>query len=285
MRIDQPNKIASDAVGSIRLKTLLGTYQIYVTLGSPTAPPLNSGDMLKTENYKDIQDTLQDLGSGFGAGSKDLFASVNENQRKFFDQIQKVIDENRDNVRRTTSALAEAGPKVNELMDRASRIARKIEEGSGTLGLLMSDDKLYGQIRRVADNAEKFTASLNNGQGTLSRLVTDPALGDKLDATLTNAQAATGKVRGILERNEADIDKAIKAAGGALPKFEKGMDQFISIGAKIDRGDGTLGKLVNDPELYNSVRDAVGQIRRTFEEGEEQGVMRTFMGVFFGSAL
>ena len=41
----------------------------------------------------------------------------------------------------------------------------------------------------------------------------------------------------------------------------------------------------NDDALYDEIRAAVGQVRKTFEEGEEQSVLRTFMGVFFGSMM
>ena len=60
MRLDirEPQRIAVDAVGTIRLKTLLGNYQLYITRGTPGGPILQPGELLKTEDYKDIQETL-----------------------------------------------------------------------------------------------------------------------------------------------------------------------------------------------------------------------------------
>ncbi len=100
-----------------------------------------------------------------------------------------------------------------------------------------------------------------------------------------DVNAASSKIRALIDRNDERIDQALESVGEAMPKLDQGLDHFVSIGRKIDEGKGTLGKLVNDPELYDSVRDAVNQIRRTFEEGEEQTVMRTFLGVFFGSVI
>ena len=42
--IDAPNRIPADAIGSIRLKTLLGNYQVYITHGSRESLFLNPGD-------------------------------------------------------------------------------------------------------------------------------------------------------------------------------------------------------------------------------------------------
>lgn len=305
--IDEPNQIRKDAKASIRLKTMLGNYQLYINPGSPGAELLADGDALETEGYKDIQDVLAQLGD-VTAGPSDLFGKIGD-----------VVDENRDNIRDATSSLAEVGPKLNSLIERLDRVSAGVEEGKGTLGKLTSDDELYNKIDatvedlrafsaqlnssdgalgkftndeefaaridRISLNLETFSNDLKQGKGTIGRLMSDEALANKIDATFTNTEAATSKVREILERNEANIDTAIASAGEAMPKLNNGLDHFVSVSKKIDEGEGTLGLLVNDPEVYNGIRDAVNQIKRTFEEGEEQSVMRTFLGVFFGSAI
>ena len=291
LAIREPNRIATDAVGTIRLKTLLGNYQLYITPGTPGAPTLEAGTVLTTEDSKDIQDTLQELGrvaEGFGKigeGSDGLFASIQDDTKALFEQLSQVIEENRENLSKTTASFADAAPKFDELMDSLTRLSQNIEQGKGTLGKLTQDDELYAQVSKLLDNLEQFSNDLNSGKGTLARLMHDEELGNKIDETFTNVSAASGKIRETIDRNEAQIDQALASAGSALPKLDDGMDHFVSIGRKIDEGEGTLGKMVNDPELYDNVRDAVAQIRRTFEEGEEQTVMRTFLGVFFGSVI
>ena len=199
--------------------------------------------------------------------------------------MDQVIAEDRESLRQTLSAFAKAGPKLNELLGTLNQLSRNVQEGKGTLGKLANDDRLYTQITRITDNLERFSTDLNNSQGPLGRLVHDEALGAKIETAFDQVNAASGKVQGILDRNEANIDKALQAAGSALPKLDQGLDHINSIGRKIDQGQGTLGKLVNDPTLYNNLRDTVNQIRRTFQDGEEQGVMRTFLAVFFGSVI
>jgi phospholipid/cholesterol/gamma-HCH transport system substrate-binding protein len=282
--IDAGNPIAKDSTASIRLKTLLGNYHLYLTHGSPGSLALAEGDALATSEYKDLTDTLADLGQS-ATGGEGLFGSLQANSESLFKKLESLVDENRENLLATTKAFADAGPKFNVLMDNMTSFSQSLENGEGTIGKLAKDDALYAQIQGVVGNLENFSSDLNASSGTLGRLVHDRKLGDQVAMTFENASAATGKVRGIIERNEGQIDSALKSAGTALPKFDQGMESFVSIGRKIDQGEGTLGKLINDPELYNSLRDAVNQIRRTFEEGEEQSVMRTFLGVFFGSVI
>lgn len=293
LQIDQPHKVANDALASIRLKTMLGNYQVYITPGTPGAPTLAEGATIQTEPFKDLQDVLAQVGE-MSAGPGELF-----------DKIGGIVDENRENIKTATGSLAEVGPKLNELVESLQRLTVDLESGEGTIGKLAKSDELYNKIDSIANDLKSFSERLNSGEGALSKIMADPELANKLDETLTNlnefsdnlrggkgtlgrlvndealadkiettfdnASAATQSIKGIVDRNGENID-------GTL-------EHFASIGEKIDEGEGTLAKLINDPEIYNGVRDAVSQIRRTFEEGEEQSVMRTFLGVFFGSVI
>ena len=296
--IDQERRIAEDAVASIRLRTLLGNYHIYINHGSPQAPALQAGDSLQTETYADITETLQELGEAagglgkIGEGSEGVFASIQGDTEELFEKLNEMVEENRDNLLKTTESFAEAGqsfqdagPKFNELLDRMLELASGLQEGEGTIGKLAQSDEVYEQILDVTTNLQQFSHDLNASSGTLAMLVHDEELGRKVAETFDNVNAASGKIRALIDRNDERIDQALESVGEAMPKLNQGLDHFVSIGRKIDEGEGTLGKLVNDPELYDSVRDAVNQIRRTFEEGEEQTVMRTFLGVFFGSVI
>jgi phospholipid/cholesterol/gamma-HCH transport system substrate-binding protein len=160
-----------------------------------------------------------------------------------------------------------------------------VDEGKGTLGKLMNDEQVYDQLSATMANLDAFSERLNSGEGTLGRLVNDAELADKIGDTFDNVNSASETVREIIDANRENIDTTIKNVAEAAPKLNEGLDSFTSIGKKIDDGEGTLGKLVNDPGLYDDVRGAVNQVRRAFEEGEEQSVMRTFLGVFFGSVI
>ena len=84
---------------------------------------------------------------------------------------------------------------------------------------------------------------------------------------------------------DLSFEKGEKGKGDGGPKIGEAAENFLEVSRKVNTGEGTIAKLVNDPELYDDLRRTVGQIRKTFEEGEEQSVLRTFLGVFFGSMI
>jgi len=55
------------------------------------------------------------------------------------------------------------------------------------------------------------------------------------------------------------------------------------ISDKINHGEGTLGLLVNDESLYLEVKQMIGDIRATVDEIRETSPIVTFSSIFFGA--
>jgi phospholipid/cholesterol/gamma-HCH transport system substrate-binding protein len=284
LAIEEPNLIPADAKASIRLKTLLGNYHIYIDYGQPGGPTLGPGEPIQTEEYKDIQEALQDLGN-MAAGPAGAFDAIRQDVEGLITQVRDVIEENRPNLLAASESFAAAGPRFIGMVDEITTFTRGLQQGRGTLMRLLNDDELYNRFSDFANNMDQFSRDLTQGQGTLPRLMHDPTLVAKIEQTVDNITSTSAIIREVMERNGENIDRTFGQLGEAGTKLNAGLERFVSIGRKIDEGEGTIGKMVNDPALYDSVKDAVDQIRRTFEEGEEQSVMRTFLGVFFGSVI
>ena len=113
------------------------------------------------------------------------------------------------------------------------------------------------------------------------------AMMQKLDKVAEGVENVTKSFTGFkIDTLVGPLRDFISANKDPLTVTISNMQAFSAdISSQISEGKGTLGKLVNDPELYDEARRAVSQIRKTFEEGEEQSVLRTFVGVFFGSMI
>ena len=49
-----------------------------------------------------------------------------------------------------------------------------------------------------------------------------------------------------------------------LAKLDRAIEDLASVVAKLDRGEGTLGKLVNDPALYDESKGLVHDMRSSW---------------------
>ncbi|HEY8468666.1 MAG TPA: MlaD family protein [Longimicrobiales bacterium] len=64
-----------------------------------------------------------------------------------------------------------------------------------------------------------------------------------------------------LARALAEVEGSAKAINSAAQALERSLGSLASVLAKVDRGDGTLGLLVNDTTLYRDLQQAVREMR------------------------
>src|SRR5690606_19328507 len=102
---------------------------------------------------------------------------------------------------------------------------------------------------------------------------------------LTDIQKAAVEIESAISENREELRNAISTLADLKPQLEETMTNINAISQKINTGQGTLGMMVNDPSLYEDTKKAVNQVGESFEGGEEQGVIRSFFGILFGSIL
>lgn len=100
-----------------------------------------------------------------------------------------------------------------------------------------------------------------------------PDVANQLRAAFGELSLATASLRRSAEEMEragaggaaaealVEVRGSAQAATAALATMELSMNSFASVMAKIDRGDGTLGRLVNDTTLYGELYAALRQVR------------------------
>jgi phospholipid/cholesterol/gamma-HCH transport system substrate-binding protein len=77
------------------------------------------------------------------------------------------------------------------------------------------------------------------------------------------AEAASGPE---VQRTLANIDTLTARLAAAGDDLDSGSQSLASILRKVDEGDGTLGKMVNDGELYDRLTAATENIQVASEE-------------------
>ncbi len=132
--------------------------------------------------------------------------------------------------------------------------------------------------------ATELTATLENLNGLLERNA------GNIDGTLNHLNEISGDMASVLNDRKADLQRSIaefaefaQMLGDNSPKVDSlignlnrfsaqltdeqivarlgtAVDELSALMARIDRGDGTMGRLMNDPALYESLDEAVGNL-------------------------
>ena len=165
-----------------------------------------------------------------------------------------------------------AVPALSDLTSTASASLRQMDQlltdirsGRGTLGRLVTDDRLYTELQAFISSAGDVTQAINRGEGTLGGLINDPRAYESLRASLSNLQAITNRINsgeGALGRFLQD-----EAMGESLSNT---LTNMASVTERLQEGEGTAGRLLTDRELYDRLNSMAGRVDEVIE-GLETG--------------
>jgi phospholipid/cholesterol/gamma-HCH transport system substrate-binding protein len=57
-----------------------------------------------------------------------------------------------------------------------------------------------------------------------------------------------------------EVEASARTLGNAAGAMERSLGSFANVTEKIDQGQGTLGRLVNDPSLYDNITEALREV-------------------------
>jgi len=134
-------------------------------------------------------------------------------------------------------SLSEAGPKLQNILTSLEEITAKIKSGEGTVGKLVYDESLYNDARDIA-------AALKASSERLARILAD---------------------------NQKTVSETLASLHDTLPELRDSIATLKRIAEKIEKGEGTVGKLVSDRKLYDELTETVRTARTLLariEKGE-----------------
>lgn len=119
-------------------------------------------------------------------------------------------------------------------------------------------------VSSVADDIKNITEKIRKGEGSLGKFIYDDTLYNDARDVVHDMKTA------VYERNFFD-------------NMENSMDNLNQIAEKINSGEGTLGKLVNDDTLYVEAKKMIKDVRVTVDDLRETSPIVTFSSIYFGA--
>lgn len=144
---------------------------------------------------------------------------------------------------------ANANTPMVKMMNDFSVTLKNLSATTDELNKLLASSS--GPLKRTLENVEGLTANLNNNN-------------DKITAVLDNSVAMTAKfkdldLKGTLSKTDGTIVTAKKTMEDLSVTMGKANETFASLNAilaSIKKGEGSLGKLATDDEMYTKLTEA-----------------------------
>jgi phospholipid/cholesterol/gamma-HCH transport system substrate-binding protein len=121
-----------------------------------------------------------------------------------------------------------------------------LKQGHGTVGMLLSDDKLANHIRRTVTSAttdvHDIVADLKAGRGPAGMLLRDEALANRIRKTVSNAQKATASFGHASQQADALVSdlnsrQIPRKAGEVMDNLNDGARQVRQMISEINKPD------------------------------------------------
>ncbi len=246
-----------------KLGLLTGDSYIDISPGTLRFPELEPGTMIPSQRQTSVDQLISS-----GEDLVDNFVQISYSMKNILGRV----DRGEGLIGELTSS-AETKQRLTDTflltLNKTNAILRHIESGKGVVGKLVYDDaygdELTKSISSAAGSLQSVTANLQRsfqtGDGVLPALLSDPEGKRKVNELVENLRATSANLstfsdslktgQGIVPRLLNDKDYGDQALG----EFQGLVGQLNDTVRRINAGEGTAGKLIADPSVYESIND------------------------------
>jgi phospholipid/cholesterol/gamma-HCH transport system substrate-binding protein len=249
-------RIRKDSVARITNRGVLGDKAVDISIGNPDQPALPDGAELLTGTSGDISSILKATG-------------------EIIDNTVGITRDLRAGVATYTSP--ELQKDVKEAVTSVKNILREVETGKGLLHAVVYDKGLTSDVKAILTEASASAARLDAavtkvdalladvkaGQGTLHALIYDKKIAD----SLTELGRAAGEVSTLVNDAKTRKDGVVYQlvygdSRVLLSDLGQAAADVKALTTKINKGEGSLGAIINDPTVYEDLKEILGNVKR-----------------------
>ena len=246
-----------------KLGLLSGDSYIDISPGSPRFDPLEPGSLIPAARQTNVDQLISS-----GEDLVDNLVQISYSMKN----ILARVDRGEGLIGELTST-PETKQRITETflatLNKANSILSHVEAGKGLVGKLVYDDKYADQLTtslaQTASSLQVVSAniqhSFDTGQGTLPTLLSDPDGKKKVLELVENLR--------VTSANLATFSNSMQKGQGLVPRLlndkqygDQALSEFVMLVhqlndavGKLSNGQGTAGRLINDPSVYESIND------------------------------
>ncbi len=233
-------------------------------------------DYLANDGSAEVQGSSASMVNALAAQMREALKGPTEKFAQLADNFQELSKEWSDvgrNIKQMTAArtsadvdAGNADANLPSILDRADQRLKQMELVIAGLNEWINDPQIRSDIKATVANAKALTERANASM-------------DKVDAVLTNADKAVATTNDAIGNAGKRVDEIAAKYGKVADELTvaiTSMRQTIELARK---GDGTVGKMLNDPALYNNLNDtvermgqALKEMKMMFEKWQKEGL-------------
>src|SRR5882724_1866335 len=237
--------VLTDSSSSLVTEGLLGNRYVNVQRGY-TGVPLKEGQSIPGTEEKAIKEVVE--------RSADVLANL----KALSEEIQDIVGDVHEGKGSIGKLLHDdqVYNHLNSILAKGDQIVGNVQAGQGTLGKIIMTDELYTKVDKGLDNVNTILADVRAQKGTIGKLLYDQA-----KSALENGNTIMGDIRagkGTLGKGTTD-----ETLYNKLRDTSTNLSEATS---KLNKSDNSVGKIFNDPQLYDNMAAASAELRTFLTE-------------------
>ena len=246
-----------------KLGLLSGDSYIDISPGNPRFDALGAGALIPAARQTNVDQLISS-----GEDLVDNFVQISYSLKNILSRVDRgegLIGE--------LTSTPETKQRITDTflatLNKTNAILTHVESGKGLVGKLVYDDKysdqLTASLSSSASSLQTVTSSLQrsfeSGQGTIPALLTDPEGKKKVVDLIENLRTTSS--------NLAEFSATLKNGQGLVPRLmndkvyaDQSLAEFTALVhqlnesvTKLNTAQGTAGRLISDPSVYESIND------------------------------
>jgi phospholipid/cholesterol/gamma-HCH transport system substrate-binding protein len=154
-------------------------------------------------------------------------------------------------------------------------VGEDISEVGKALKEMLGGEEPKMNFQQILQNLSVLTKDLKEltqeNKGTLSAGIqssnqTIQKFDQRVEAIANNLDELIGVMKGILEENRGNITDSTEKLIMVIEEAEAALKQLNEALGKVNRGEGTLGKLIQDLELYDRAEKTLSEVEKVTQQ-------------------
>ncbi len=261
--------IPDDSIAKVQGKGLLGEKFVEIVPGTSTTYVPNGGELKNSVSPANLEDIVAKLG-----GALDDIKSVTESLK---DSLGS--SEGKQGLKSIISNLSSLSADLQSVVggnkDRLNSIILNVDKATTLLQSMLAENR--ENLRGTVENANKTLKSFSDKTPQLLAHLDEAASGirdmlaenrENVKLGISNIKDAGGNVNQLIADNRDNLKVAMENLRSSSEKLDKIMDNVKQISGKMEKGEGTIGRLIQDEEVYtnlNSTLENTGSLAKKVE--------------------
>jgi phospholipid/cholesterol/gamma-HCH transport system substrate-binding protein len=218
-------------------------------LPGATLPDITELTAVGTQIADNLQTLSQRVELAFTEETAIKLRQTIDNVQAISEQLTGFVDQQTQTYRDVSENVLVATENITTTTARVGRIAEDV-------GAAFSPD---GQVQQILANAQQASVNLERLSVRLEEATSGvPALVARTDTTLAELGGLASSASAVLE----SLEPQVAEVGPTMVELRETLAVVQRAMGRLESGDGTLGRLIDDPALFEETQAAIATLRR-----------------------